>query len=63
MSSVAQIYSLVNEIATQTYGEKAVSVVDTSSFIALGDKVLSSQNDTDKFLNTLVDRIGTTVFP
>ena len=62
MSSVAQIYSLVNEIATQTYGEKAVSVVDTSSFIALGDKVLSSQNDTDKFLNTLVDRIGRTVF-
>lgn len=62
MSSVAQIYSLVNEIATQTYGEKAVSVVDTSSLIALGDKVLSSQNDTDKFLNTLVDRIGRTVF-
>lgn len=62
MSSVAQIYSIINAVAEQTFGESAVSVTDTSSFIALGDKVLSSQNDTDMFLNTLVDRIGRTVF-
>ena len=62
MSSVAQIYALVNDVAEQTFGEEAVKVTDTSSFIALGDKVLSSQNDTDKYLNTLVDRIGRTVF-
>lgn len=62
MSSVAQIYSIVNAVAEQSMGESAISVVDTSSFIALGDKVLSSETDTDNFLNTLVDRIGKTVF-
>lgn len=62
MSSVAQIYSLVNSVAEQALGETAITVTDTSSFIALGDAVLSSSTDTDKFLNTLVDRIGKTVF-
>ena len=62
MSSVAQIYSIVNSVAEQTMGEDVIKAVDTSSFIALGDKVLSSANDTDRFLNTLVDRIGKTVF-
>lgn len=62
MSTVAQIYTIINEVAEQTFGEAAISVVDTSSFISLGDKVLSSATDTDLFTNTLVDRIGRTVF-
>lgn len=59
---VAQIYSIVNEVAKQTLGESAVSVVDTSTFIALGNSIVSSDTDTDRFLNALVDRIGKTIF-
>lgn len=62
MSTVAQIYNIINEVAKQTFGETAIIVVDTSTFISLGDKVLSSATDTDLFTNTLVDRIGRTIF-
>ena len=62
MSTVKQIYSIVNDVAKMTYGESAVTVVDTASFISLGDKVLNSATDTELFTNKLVDRIGKTVF-
>lgn len=62
MSDVKQIYTIVNEAAKQAWGESALAVIDTASFISLGDKVLSSATDTDVFLNALVDRIGRTVF-
>ena len=62
MSKVEQIYTLVNETATESMGEKAIAVKDVSSLIALGDSVLSSASDTENFLNTLVDRIARTVF-
>ena len=62
MSNVNQIYSIINEAKNQSLGAKAVTVVDTSTLIALGDAVLSSDTNTDAFLNALVDRIGKTVF-
>ena len=62
MSKVEQIYTLVNETAKESMGEKAITVKDVSSLIALGDSVLSSALDTENFLNTLVDRIARTVF-
>ena len=62
MSTVNQIYTLVNEVAQQTFGESAITVKDTSTLVALGDKVLSSDVDTDKFAKSLVDRIGRTIF-
>lgn len=62
MSTVNQIYTLINEVAKQTFGESAVTVTDTSTLVALGDKVLSSDVDTDKFAKILVDRIGRTIF-
>ena len=62
MSKVEQIYTLVNETAKESMGEKAIAVKDVSSLIALGDSVLSSASDTENFLNTLVDRIASTVF-
>ena len=62
MSKVEQIYTLVNETAKESMGEKAIAVKDVSSLIALGDSVLSSAADTENFLNTLVDRIARTVF-
>ena len=62
MSTVNQIYALVNEVAKQTFGESAITVTDTSTLVALGDKVLSSDTSTDKFAKALVDRIGRTIF-
>ena len=62
MSTVNQIFNIVNDVAKQTFGEKAISVVDTSTLVALGDAVLRSDENTENFTNTLVDRIGKTVF-
>ena len=62
MASVQQIYDIVNNVAKMTLGDSAVAVVDTASFISLGDAVLSSATNLDLFTNKLVDRIGKTVF-
>ena len=56
-----QIYSLLNDINAQMWGEDAVDVYDASGIVSLGNAVLSSQTDTDTFLNALVDRIGKTI--
>lgn len=61
MAHVNQIYLMVNDIASEMYGEAAISVKDTSSLVSLGDTVLSSKLDKEKFFNALVDRIGRTV--
>lgn len=58
---VNQIYSLVNDINHQLWGMDDLDVHDLSGIIALGDIVLSSTDNMDKFLNKLVDRIGKTV--
>lgn len=57
-----QIYSLVNEVNKEAFGSNALSVVDTSSLISLGNTVLSSSANTEAFLNTLAQRIGRTIF-
>lgn len=61
-TTVNQIYTLVNTIANQALGTSAIAVVDTSTLVSLGNTVLSSQNNTEMFLNTLVQRIGKTIF-
>ena len=48
MSTVNQIFNIVNDVAKQTFGEKAISVVDTSTLVALGDEVLRSDENTVK---------------
>lgn len=62
MSTVKQIYSIINDVSKQAFGESAINVVDSGSFVSLGDKVLSSSTDKELFTNTLVDRIGNTIF-
>lgn len=56
-----QIYTLVNEVNAEAYGTNAITVVDTSSLISLGNTVLSSSTNTEAFLNTLAQRIGRTI--
>ena len=55
---VNQIYSVLNDINQQMWGEDALDVHDLSSIVSMGKTVLSSSTMTDKFFNTLVDRIG-----
>lgn len=59
--NVNQIYSVLNSINAEMYGDSAFEVVDLSGFVSLGNAVLASVQGRDKFLNTLYDRIAKTV--
>ena len=56
-----QIYSIVNEVAKQAMGTTAISVVDNSGLVSLGNTVLGSNETKNNFLNALTDRIGRTI--
>lgn len=56
-----QIYGIVNDIYSQMSGKEELTVVDTTSLISLGNTILNSQDNTEGFLNTLVQRIGKTI--
>ena len=59
--NTTQIYTLVNSITSQAMGA-ALASYDANGLISLGDAVLSSNTNTEAFLNTLVQRIGRTIF-
>lgn len=56
-----QIYSIVNEVASQAMGSEAITVVDNAGLIALGNTVLGSDATKNNFINALTDRIGRTI--
>lgn len=56
-----QIYTIVNEVALQAMGSKAIAVVDNAGLIALGNTVLGSDATKNNFINALTDRIGRTI--
>ena len=58
---VEQIYSLLNDINAQMFGEDAVDVHDLRGIISMGETIIGNENNTDLFLGKLVDRIGKTV--
>ena len=58
---VNQIYSLLNDINSQMFGEDAIEVKDLSGIISMGNSIVGDGTATDKFLGKLVDRIGKTV--
>lgn len=59
---VTQIYSIVNDAAQQSMGQTAVAVQDLQGLISLGNSIISSQNNSELFLNSLAQRIGKTIF-
>lgn len=59
--STEQVYSLVNAVTEQSIGKSALTVVDGSTLVSLGNIILSSQQNTEAFLETLVQRIGRTI--
>ena len=56
-----QIYTIVNEVAKQAMGIKAIAVVDNAGLIALGNTVLGTDATKNNFVNALTDRIGRTI--
>ena len=56
-----QIYGFLNDIVSQGIGVDQLTVADEAGLIALGNSVLSSNSNTENFLNTLVQRIGRTI--
>lgn len=58
---VNQIYSLLNDINAQMFGEDAIQVKDLSGIISMGQSIVGNGTETDLFLGKLVDRIGKTV--
>lgn len=56
-----QIYTIVNEVAQQAMGSKAIAVIDNTGLIALGNTVLGNDSVKNNFINSLTDRIGRTI--
>lgn len=56
-----QIFTIVNDVAQQAMGSKAIAVVDNTGLIALGNTVLSTDATKNNFINALTDRIGRTI--
>lgn len=56
-----QIYTIVNEVAQQAMGSKAIAVVDNASLVTVGNTVLGSDATKNNFVNALTDRIGRTI--
>lgn len=61
MAQEQQIYTIVNELASQTIGESAIQVIDTSSLIALGTQMNQSSVYKNAFATNLTNLIGLTV--
>ena len=58
----AQIYGIVNSLASQALGNIALTAVDNQGLISLGNLVLSSDTNTDAFLNALNQMIGKSIY-
>lgn len=56
-----QIYAIVNDVNEQALGGTAIKAVNTSSFVSTGRQVLNSKDNTEGFIEKLVQRIGKTV--
>ena len=53
-----QIFNVVNSVSKQVLGSESIAVVDTSTFVATGEKIISSDTNKEQFFNALADRIG-----
>lgn len=59
--NVKQVYAILNDVAKSALGNGAINITDTDGIVSIGKEILNSNSTTDKFLNTLVDRIGRTI--
>ena len=56
-----QIHETINLIAKEVLGTNAIEVVDTSTFVAVGNQIISSETNKEQFYKALADRIGKVV--
>lgn len=61
MAQESQIYTIVNELASQVLGASAVQVIDTSTLIALGQQFNTNTAFKNAFATNLTNLIGLTV--
>lgn len=61
MANVNQIYSIVNDSASEALGKSAITAKDTGTLVSLGDQVFSSDANKEQFYKALTNRIGKTV--
>lgn len=59
--TATQIFTIVNEVASQAMGSKTMAVVNNAGLVALGNTVLGSNETKNNFINALTDRIGRTI--
>ena len=57
---INQVYSLLNDINHQMYGDTAIAVNDLSGIVSMGKTVMSGS--VDDFYKTLIDRVGKVIF-
>lgn len=57
-----QIYELVNSVTAQAFGNADIVATDATGLVSLGNVVLDSATNTEAFVNTLVQRIGRTIY-
>ena len=59
--AINQLYTVLNSVSKQALGDKAVEVTSTASMVSLGNEVLSSASNKDKWVGVMMDRIGRTI--
>lgn len=57
-----QIYTLVNTVMEQAFGQQTIQATDTASLVSLGNRVFQSNQDVEIFTNTLTMVIGRTIY-
>lgn len=57
-----EIYELVNSVTAQAFGNTDLVATDATGLVSLGNAVLDSATNTEAFVNTLVQRIGRTIY-
>lgn len=56
------VYALVNEIVSQATGQKSIAVVDTTSFVTVGAKLVGTQVAAENTLNAISTVLARTIF-
>lgn len=59
--NTTQIYTLINTLAGQAIGRDDLAVADVQGLISLGNSVITSQANTEAFLNSLYMKTGKTI--
>lgn len=60
--SVKQIYEIANAVNKMAFGQSAINVIDTASFISHGDYVFSSDKNKEVYTEALTNLIGRTIY-